>query len=310
MITYVEGNLFESPAEVLVNTVNTQGVMGKGIALQFKQLFPEMFRAYRSLCERGEIEIGSLWLYRTEHKSVLCFPTKREWRLPSKLEYVEAGLRSLLRTYEIANIHSIALPALGCGNGGLDFESQVRPLMERYLSKMQARVFIYPHKSASQLPEHQSVADMSAWLRFRPEELAFPEVWDDIVQLLARRDHFRTFGRKTPFTAEVVDTPKAIRFRKEGVSCGLVTFDQLLDLWQGLRQFGVLRIMDAPSNLQRDASYVGPLMAQLPYIRPARVKGSFSTSSDFELYAEYALHVIPRSRPPESADQLQLLENL
>src|SRR2546426_1288320 len=118
MITYVRGNIFESPAQTLVNTVNTVGVMGRGVAVEFKRLYPEMFKAYREHCERGDLTIGRLFFYRTEHKSVLNFPTKKHWRQPSRPEYIEEGLKTFAQTYERVGIHSVAFPALGCGNGG------------------------------------------------------------------------------------------------------------------------------------------------------------------------------------------------
>ena len=96
MITYVRGNIFEAPAQTLVNTVNTVGVMGKGIALTFKSIYPEMFRQYVELCDAGELDIGRLFLYRTSNKLILNFPTKKHWRNPSKLEYIEAGLQTFV----------------------------------------------------------------------------------------------------------------------------------------------------------------------------------------------------------------------
>ena len=83
MITYVVCDLFQSPARVLVNTVNTVGVMGKGIAKDFKRIYPDMFREYQRICERNSFDIGDLWLYKTTNKWVLNFPTKRHWRQPS-----------------------------------------------------------------------------------------------------------------------------------------------------------------------------------------------------------------------------------
>src|SRR5688572_9683963 len=83
MISYISGNLFESPAQTLVNTVNTVGVMGKGIALQFRELYPRMFEEYQRLCESGQFKIGSLFLWRTSNKLILNFPTKSSWRRPS-----------------------------------------------------------------------------------------------------------------------------------------------------------------------------------------------------------------------------------
>jgi len=127
MLTYVTGDLFESPAQTLVNTVNTVGVMGKGIALRFKQIYPEMFAKYQELCESGQFTIGQLYLWRTPNKWVLNFPTKEHWRRPSKLQYIEAGLEKFVEGYQDAGISSIAFPPLGCGNGELDFD-EVRPL--------------------------------------------------------------------------------------------------------------------------------------------------------------------------------------
>ena len=112
MILYVEGSLFNSPAQVLVNTVNTVGVMGKGIALEFKTLYPEMFAHYRQLCETGQLTVGKLWLYKSPNKWVLSFPTKTTWRLPSHVDYIRKGLHTFVENYERVGIHSIAFPAL------------------------------------------------------------------------------------------------------------------------------------------------------------------------------------------------------
>lgn len=96
LITYVVGDLLKSPARVLVNTVNTVGVMGKGIAKDFKTIYPEMFIQYQLLCERKQFHIGQLWLYKTRHKWILNFPTKKDWKQPSKIEYIEEGLRKFV----------------------------------------------------------------------------------------------------------------------------------------------------------------------------------------------------------------------
>ena len=133
MITYVDFSIFESPAKVLANTVNTVGVMGKGIALEFKRVYPEMFKEYQRLCEGGQFHTGDLWLFKTSHKWILNFPTKRHWRNRSKPEYIEAGLRKFTHMYSDAGITFVSFPMLGCGNGELDWKSQVKPMMEQYL---------------------------------------------------------------------------------------------------------------------------------------------------------------------------------
>jgi len=143
MITYVKMNIFESPAQVIVNTVNTVGVMGKGIAKQYKTFYPEMFKEYQKYCEEKLLEVGKLWIYKTENKWILNFPTKEHWRSPSKIEYIEKGLQKFVDTYEEKGIRSISFPPLGCGNGGLNWESEVKPLMEKYLKSIDIDIFIH-----------------------------------------------------------------------------------------------------------------------------------------------------------------------
>src|SRR5688572_28909078 len=108
MITYVLGGFFTSPARVLVNTVNTKGVMGKGIAKVFRDVYPEMFAAYRVACEQGAFSVGDLFYYPTPRKGVLNFPTKTDWRRPSRLEYIEAGLRTFAASYASYSLTSVA----------------------------------------------------------------------------------------------------------------------------------------------------------------------------------------------------------
>ena len=143
MITYVVGDLFTSPAKVLVNTVNTVGVMGKGIAYDFKRIYPEMFKEYQYFCEQGMFNTGQLWLYKTPHKWILNFPTKKHWRNKSEIEYLEKGLRKFADTYDKKGIESISFPMLGCGYGGLDWEREVQPLMEEYLQPLPINVYIH-----------------------------------------------------------------------------------------------------------------------------------------------------------------------
>lgn len=141
MITFTEGNLLKAEAEALVNTVNTVGVMGKGIALMFKEAFPENFRAYSAACKKQEIEVGHI--FATERKDlvggpqwIINFPTKKHWRNPSNMDWIKDGLRDLERFIREHNIKSIALPPLGSGNGGLDWK-EVRPVIEATLGSLQ-----------------------------------------------------------------------------------------------------------------------------------------------------------------------------
>lgn len=117
--------------------------MGKGLAKQFKQRYPDMYVQYRVLCKSGQLHIGDLWLYKASDKWILNFPTKQHWGERSKPEYIEAGLQKFADIYAQEGITSIAFPALGAGHGGLDFASQVRPLMEQYLAPLPIDVTVY-----------------------------------------------------------------------------------------------------------------------------------------------------------------------
>jgi O-acetyl-ADP-ribose deacetylase (regulator of RNase III) len=147
MIKFIEGNLFETSAEALVNTVNTMGVMGKGIALQFKNEFPENYSIYRNACKNKIFGIGDLLITAEESllygkKIIINLPTKSDWRKPSEYSYIEIGLKELVKAINERKIKSIAIPPLGAGNGGLDWE-KVKTLMETYLCNLECEVYIY-----------------------------------------------------------------------------------------------------------------------------------------------------------------------
>ena len=140
MITDAEGNLLDAPVEALVNTVNTVGVMGKGIALQFKRAYPAMFKDYAGAAKRGEIRTGQMHVWPTGlldgPRLVINFPTKSHWRAASRIEDVEAGLEDLVRVIRAEEVRSIAIPPLGCGHGGLDW-AEVEPLIRRKLAPLE-----------------------------------------------------------------------------------------------------------------------------------------------------------------------------
>ena len=136
MIRFTTGDILAEDAEALVNTVNCVGIMGRGIALQFKKAFPENFRVYAAACQRGEVQPGRMFVFETgaltNPRYIVNFPTKRHWRGNSRIEDIQAGLRNLATVIRERNIHSIAVPPLGSGLGGLDW-SDVRPRIEKAL---------------------------------------------------------------------------------------------------------------------------------------------------------------------------------
>jgi O-acetyl-ADP-ribose deacetylase (regulator of RNase III) len=294
VITYVEGDLFDSPAQVLVNTVNTVGVMGKGIARRFKRAFPEMFKEYQALCEAGELQVGRLWIYRGPERWVLNFPTKKHWRSPSRPEYVEAGLQRFAQTYAEAGITQIAFPQLGCGNGELDWESQVRPLMEQYLTKLPIDVFVHLYPSAD-VPEHRDPTEMKRWLRLEVESLAFTEVWDDIAASVRERSSLATLVGKIPFHVTVQADGEGIRLDTRDGQLD-VPRESILEFWQQLRTYGYLAPSVVEADYERYFPYLVSILAQLPYVRPIRLAND---PTELDRPSALGLQWAPRVQPRE-----------
>jgi O-acetyl-ADP-ribose deacetylase (regulator of RNase III) len=152
MIEYKRGDILREDAEALINTVNCVGVMGRGIALQFKDAFPENFKAYAVACKNEEVQPGRMFVFETGQltnpRYIINFPTKRHWRGKSRMEDIEVGLKALIDTIRRYNIRSIAIPPLGSGLGGLDW-SEVRPRIEATLQAFtDVHVIIYEPKGA------------------------------------------------------------------------------------------------------------------------------------------------------------------
>lgn len=159
---YLLGNLLEANTQALVNTVNTVGVMGKGIALQFKEHFPMNFKIYATACKKGEMQIGKMLVVQehtiTGEKIIVNFPTKTEWFKKSQYDYIEAGLIDLVRVIQEFKIQSIAIPPLGCGNGGLKWD-RVKTLMDKYLGSLtNVSISIYqPNDAVKEILQKEDV---------------------------------------------------------------------------------------------------------------------------------------------------------
>lgn len=152
MIEEATGNLLEADVDALVNTVNTVGVMGKGIALQFKRAFPENFRQYEKACKNKQMNLGAMFVHELSAMAgprfIINFPTKGHWKAQSRIEDIDSGLRDLREVIEKFSITSIAVPPLGCGNGGLDW-TQVYPLIQDVLGDLPGvRVLVFPPAGA------------------------------------------------------------------------------------------------------------------------------------------------------------------
>lgn len=151
MIRYTKGNLLNAPSEALVNTVNTVGVMGKGIALQFREAYPKNFAVYRAACKAGTFKTGDVLAVQDEsatgQKWIINFPTKAHWKGDSQYEFIASGLKALKETLCERGIRSVALPPLGCGNGGLDW-AIVKPMIETELGNLNLDILVFEPNEA------------------------------------------------------------------------------------------------------------------------------------------------------------------
>lgn len=174
MITFTQGNLLEARAEALVNTVNTVGVMGKGIALMFKERFEENFRRYAAACKAKEVQTGKMFVTPVHEldgpRWIVNFPTKQDWRAPSRMEWVVEGLQDLRRFLIEQHVKSIAIPPLGAGNGGLQW-AEVREQIERALGDLDVDILVFePTK------QYQNVAKRAGVEKLTPARALIAEL--------------------------------------------------------------------------------------------------------------------------------------
>lgn len=296
MITYVLGNLFESPARVLVNTVNTVGVMGKGIAKDFKRIYPEMFREYQKHCETKRLTVGKLWLYRTPNKWILNFPTKTTWRKPSEIEYIESGLNTFVREYAKRGITSVAFPPLGCGNGELDWDRQVQPMMENYLRKLPIDIFIHLYRQGPQVPEHRDLKAVASWLRSDLESLGFVEVWKDLTELIGSGLELRNSFDHEIFRVEIISElgEQGICFYIDDKKT-FIPEEELLELWTTVRNCGFVIPGIMPAGLDIITDQIVVLFSELPYCRSVTASNNYwALSSGHSI----GLQLVPQAIPP------------
>lgn len=148
-IQIITGNIWNSKAQTIVNTVNCEGVMGAGIALECRLRFPLMFNRYKELCANSLLKPGLLWLYKNEGRWILNFPTKTSWKLPTKEEYLHLGLKKFVETFNFKNIQSVAFPLLGASHGGISEQRSIEIMMQ-YLEPLDLHIEIYKYDPKAQ----------------------------------------------------------------------------------------------------------------------------------------------------------------
>jgi len=250
MIQNATGNLLEAEAEALVNTVNCVGFMGKGIALQFKQAWPENFEAYAKACKGGEVRPGRMFIWETGRminpKFIINFPTKRDWRGKSRIEDIKSGLRALIVDVRRLGIRTIAVPPLGCGNGGLDWRA-VRPLIEAAFTEVPSvEVFLYSPDGAPEpraMPVNTKRPDMT------PARALFIKLMNQYGALNYRRTLLEI--QKLGYFLQESGEPLRLRFEAGLYGPYAVNLNKVLELMEGhfIRGYGDSQKPDAEIEL-------------------------------------------------------------
>lgn len=213
MITLTRGNLLEADADALVNTVNTVGVMGKGIALQFKRAFPKNYKAYRRACDQDQVRLGEMFVFDTGRlappRYIINFPTKSHWRSRSRLADIEAGLGSLAAVIREREIRSIAIPPLGCGHGGLAWDD-VRTRIERALADLdEVDIRLYEPAGA---PDPRAMPDRRNRPRVTPSRAVLLELMNRYGELGYSRKLLEV--QKLAYFLQIAGEPLKLRYVK------------------------------------------------------------------------------------------------
>lgn len=277
MLIYRRTSIFESPAQTLVNTVNCVGVMGKGLAQAFKQREPDMFKAYKRICDQRSLEPGKLWLWRGRGSWVLNFPTKVHWRNPSRIEWIEQGLAKFVSAFADQGITEISFPQLGCGNGNLDW-ADVRPLMEHYLSELPIPVYIHDYTVDVGLPEH-----------LEPIAHALKNVgvssgsFDSFIALIGEalsvsNGKLTTLDAQSSFRASFRDD-NVLAIETETTSCVLEE-DDLRGVWFDMRS-GLVTRENAGWSIKAGGEPLLSLLSVLPDMRPVQIQRPGRSDPEF-----------------------------
>lgn len=198
MIEFTTGDLLQAETEAIVNTVNCEGYMGKGIAYQFKLEFPENYKAYEQACRLKELKPGRVHTFQENGKIIINFPTKDKWRENSKYEYIETGLESLRKEISERNIRSISIPPLGCGNGGLEW-SKVKKIIIENLKDLDLHIKIYePSQNYRSRPKKEPKLSLSHFLA---------------MEIKTNLEHFSSFRlQKAAFMVDYIENTNYFKF--------------------------------------------------------------------------------------------------
>ena len=320
MIEVGQGNLLEADVEALVNTVNCDGFMGKGIALQFKQAFPENFRAYQKACRAGEVAIGRMFVFdngRLFHPYfIVNFPTKKHWRSKSRIEDIETGLEALVEQVRQLGIRSIAVPPLGCGLGGLDWRD-VGPRIEAAFSALShVRLVVFEPVGT---PDAKTMPVRTE----RPVMTRARGLYIKLMETYAALDYSRTLleVQKLAYFLQAAGEPLRLRFKAEQYGPYAANLNKVLEALEGhfIRGYGDRQKPDAeiellPGATREADAFLRKNNASLDRLDAvAKLIEGYETPYGMELLAtvHWTAHKgvgsvsLPASTPDEAVEQVQ-----
>lgn len=277
MLITVGCDVFLSPARVLVNPVNTVGVMGSGVSGEFKRFFPATFASYKRRCDAGKLEIGGLWLRRDGMRDVLHLPIKSHWRSATKLEDVEICLQRLAGSIPRWALRSLALPAFA--ESELDFDAQILPLIDFYLSPLMATIYL--HRPTEDSPR-RSIRTVQTLLSQPSGQVPFEKFWRDMQRGIKRDQGRVVLPDKGQARVEIVTgrTGGRVILTPETGAETTLTQSQLGDLWSGLVTSGLLVSSQFPSMLVEIAPMLIGLLSSVDYVVPVRAGFGTTTGQD------------------------------
>lgn len=306
MIDIARGNILEADAEALVNTVNCDGFMGKGIALQFKQAFPANFKAYEAACHAGEVVPGQMFFFDNGRlinpRYVINFPTKRHWRGKSRIADIRSGLKALIADVRRLDVHSIAVPPLGCGLGGLDWR-EVRPMIEKAFSELpDVHVLLFEPVGT---PDAKAMPVGTARPRMTPARALFIKLMDAYAALEYSRTLLEV--QKLAYFLHEVGEPLRLKYEPGHYGPYATNLNKVLEVLEGhfIRGYGDSQKPNAeiellPGAVEEATSFLdGKSESLIRLKRVAQLIEGFETPYGMELLA--AVHWVAHRGGPKSS---------
>lgn len=269
MIIYVQDEFFYSPARVLLNPVNTVGAMGGDIAGDFKRFYPDMYAQFQALCQRDALDIGQYFFYHTAHKSILNLPIRKHFRANPRLEYIQAGVQKIASTYADVGITSLAMPALAWDE--LDWEAEVRPILEGILGALPIMVYIYLPSAGHD--KNRNLRLIRNWLHGTPQPIAFDAFTQHLIKLAEKTSHWRTFNTQATFRLKYAPRQQGdykrhhFKITPSQHPPIFLSDNALRDLWRYVQRVGYVLGDYLPNGLDAHADYILPILAQLPMVQ-------------------------------------------